>query len=77
MASNISSEFEEVHLEEVEHSTSTGSGEEVEIPSGMWIFRPRSSVLDMKDGYSIVSNHTYVACVEDRNVSACIQATMR
>lgn len=34
MASNISSEFEEVHLEEVEHSTSTGSGEEVEIPSG-------------------------------------------
>jgi hypothetical protein len=34
MASNISSEFEEVHLEEVEHSASTGSGEEVEFPSG-------------------------------------------
>lgn len=34
MASNISSEFEEVHLEEVDHSTSTGSGEEVEVPSG-------------------------------------------
>ncbi|BDA43517.1 hypothetical protein COCOBI_04-5290 [Coccomyxa sp. Obi] len=34
MASNISSEFEEVHLEEVEHSTSTGSGEEVDFPSG-------------------------------------------
>ena len=35
LASNMSSEFEEVHLEEVEHSTSTGSGEEVEwTPSG-------------------------------------------
>ncbi len=38
MASNISSEFEEVHLEEVEHSASTGSGEELEFPSGMGYF---------------------------------------
>jgi hypothetical protein len=30
LSSNMSSEFEEVHLEEAEQSTSTGSGEEVE-----------------------------------------------